>query len=183
MSDPELLLRSARGDRTAFELLYERHKDAVYRFAFALTRSEADAQDVVQESFLTLNRKAAEFDSTRAQLRTWLLGIARNLAYRRPGIRDSGEEPDPQTPDLVPGIEAALLRNEIAEAVRLAVIALPGPQREAIVLFEFEGLSLAETAAVLGVAPNAIKARLHRGRACLKASLPLLRIHQESRNI
>jgi RNA polymerase sigma-70 factor, ECF subfamily len=75
-----------------------------------------------------------------------------------------------------PGIEAALIRDELGKAVRRSVMALPSAQREAIVLFEFEELSLAETAVVLGIEPNAVKARLHRRREMLKKSLAALRL-------
>jgi RNA polymerase sigma-70 factor (ECF subfamily) len=173
MTDGELLRRSAEGDETAFEVLYHRHRDSVYRFAWVLTKSPADAEDVVQECFLTLNRKAAEFDSGRAQLRTWLLGIARNICYRRTRTAEAAITEN-EVDD--PGIEASLIRDELAEAVRRAVLALPEGQREAIALFEFEELSLAETASALGIEPNAVKARLYRGREMLKKSLAPLRL-------
>jgi RNA polymerase sigma-70 factor (ECF subfamily) len=70
MTDVELLRRSTKGDETAFEVLYHRHRNSVYRFAWVLTKSQTDAGDVVQECFLTLNRKARDFDAGRAQLRT-----------------------------------------------------------------------------------------------------------------
>jgi RNA polymerase sigma-70 factor, ECF subfamily len=128
-----------------------------------------------------LNRKAGGYRPERAQLRTWLLGMVRNVCYRqvRAGLRAGAEE----VPDTAegPGIEAALIRNELGEAVRRAVMDLPDAQREAIALFEFEELSLAETAAVLGIEPNAVKARLHRGREMLKKSLAELRL-PEGRN-
>jgi RNA polymerase sigma-70 factor (ECF subfamily) len=174
MSDAELLRRSAKGDQTAFQVLYERHRDAVYRFAWALTKSPADAEDVVQDCFMALIRKAREYDPKRAQLRTWLFGIARKLSYHRSRSGDR-KEPDTETQDRDPGIIAALIRNEVDEAVRRAVMALPTAQREAIVLFEFEQLSLAETAAVLEIEANAVKGRLFRGRELLKRYLSALK--------
>jgi RNA polymerase sigma-70 factor (ECF subfamily) len=182
MSDADLVKRSARGDETAFLILYARHRDAVYRFAWTLLKSEADAEDVAQECFITLNRKAGEFDATRAQLRTWLLGVTRNLALRRLGRTNPEDGAGDATCELAApdaGLEAALISNQTAEAVRCAVMALPRAQREAIVLFEFEEMSLAETAMVLGIDSNAVKARLHRGRESLRASLPLLKLYEE----
>ncbi|MGA7236550.1 MAG: RNA polymerase sigma factor [Bryobacteraceae bacterium] len=124
MSDAELLKRSDRGDETAFLILYGRYRDAVYRFAWATLKSEADAEDVAQECFITLNRKPARFDPSRAQLRTWLLGIARNLALRRLGGVERGEaECEFAAPD--PSVEEALIRGHTAEGVRRAVLALP----------------------------------------------------------
>lgn len=173
-SDRQLLDLAADGDETAFRILYDRHRDAVYRFAWALTRSEADAEEIVQDGFLTLIRKARLFRAEAASLRTWLLGITRNLCYRRRGRDAPPENAETEAVSRDPGIEAALIRDQTAEAVRCAVLLLPEPQREAILLFEFEELSLAETAAVLGIEPNAVKARLHRGRARLKLLLPSL---------
>ena len=177
MTDVELLRRSAKGDETAFEVLYHRHRNSVYRFAWVLTKSQTDAEDVVQECFLTLTRKAREFDAGRAQLRTWLLGIARNICYRRTRRSDAEVvESDAGEISSTSGTEAALIRDEMAEAVRRAVLALPEGQREVIALFEFEGLSLAETAAALRIESNAVKARLYRGRETLRRSLAMLRL-------
>jgi RNA polymerase sigma-70 factor (ECF subfamily) len=175
MIDGDLVRRAAKGDELAFELLYRRHRDAVYRFAWVITRSTADAEDAVQECFLTLSRKATSFDAGRAQLRTWLLGIVRNICQRR-----RRGEPDEEFEDMAEdsGVESALIREETGEAVRRAVMSLPEAQRLAITLFEFEELSLAETAAVLGIEANAVKARLHRGREILKRRLAPLRIQE-----
>jgi len=175
MTDSDLLQRSAEGDEGAFEALYQRHRDAVYRFAWVITKSPADAEDVAQECFLTLSRKAADFDPRRAQLRTWLLGIVRNLCQRKRSV-DSPHAMAEAWEDY--GMETALIREQIGETVRRAVLELPESQRLAIALFEFEELSLSETAEVLGIAPNAVKARLHRGREMLKKSLAPLRLHE-----
>jgi RNA polymerase sigma-70 factor (ECF subfamily) len=174
MTDRQLLTQAANGDEAAFQALYERHRDPVYRLAWALTRSEADAEEIVQDGFLTIVRKAREFRPEAASLRTWLLGVTRNLCYRRRGKVAADEIGEPEEVSIDAGIEAALIRNQTAEAVRRAVTSLPEAQREAIVLFDLEELSLAETAAALGIDPNAVKARLHRGRARLKSILPPL---------
>lgn len=68
-------------------------------------------------------------------------------------------------------LDEGLIRLERAEAVRLAIDALPAPQREALYLFEFEGMSLAEIAVILEIEPNAVKARLYRAREQLKRLL------------
>ena len=133
----------------------------------------------MQECFLTLSRKATSFDAGRAQLRTWLLGIVRYAC-----LRQRRGEPEEELADAAEesGVEAALIREETGEAVRRAVLALPEAQRLVIALFEFEELSLAETAAVLGIQPNAVKARLYRGREMLKKSLAPLRA-QEGKSV
>jgi len=181
VTDAELISRAAKGDQTAFEVLYERHWKAVYSYAWLLARSVPIAEDITQECFLALLRKPLQFDSARVQLRTWLIAVVRRQYWSR-CRRSSREEAfeDSETPDTTPGVEGELLQMERAEAVRQALAALPEPQREALYLFEFEGLSLAETAGILNIDANAVKARLHRGRAQLKRLLaPVLGIKIE----
>ena len=170
MTDAQLLPRAAHGDTTAFELLYERHRTAVYRYCWLLSGSVADAEDVTQESFLALVRKPSAFDGERAQLRTWLIAVARRqyLGRRRSTVRESDELRELSVPA---GVEEELLRVERAEGVRRAMSMLPEQQREALYLFEFEGLKLSEIAEVLEIEVNAVKARLFRGRENLKRLL------------
>lgn len=172
VTDEQLIARASRGDHTAFELLYERHWSAVYSYAWVLARSVADAEDVTQESFLALLRKPAAYDPARAQLRTWLIAVARRQFLGR--IRGAAREADVEELDragVAPEFDQDLIRLERAEALRAAMAALPELQREALYLFEFEGLSLAETAAILDIEVNAVKARLFRGREQLKRML------------
>src|SRR5580658_1726471 len=95
------MARASKGDRAAFQLLYERHWQPVYRFAWLLAKSVPDAEDITQECFLALVRNPAAFDAQRSQLRTWLFAVARNQhllrcrasVRRRPliGIENYGE--------------------------------------------------------------------------------------------
>src|ERR1044072_23686 len=110
MTDERLLKRESRGDEWAFLLLYERHRDAVYRFAYRLVGSTALAEDVTHDCFLSLIKQPERFDPSRSvQLRTYLYAAARNLAmkhFRRQGhevlveeLRDEPrvpEAPEPQ---------------------------------------------------------------------------------------
>src|SRR5580704_400979 len=97
MTDEQLIARAARGDQTAFELLYERHWSAVYSYAWLLVRNVPDAEDVTQESFLALMRKPAAFDPARAQLRTWLIAVVRRQYWGR--LRSSARETGPEDLD------------------------------------------------------------------------------------
>lgn len=175
-TDVELVARIARGDSVAFQLLYDRHWSAVYRFAWLLTRSVPDAEDITQECFLALIRKKTVFDPARAQLRTWLIAVARNqhLQRRRNSAREDGPEAIEKA-DVSNTLDDGLIRMERAGAVRRAMDALPPPQREALFLFEFEGMSLADIAVILEIEPNAVKARLYRAREQLKRILAPLR--------
>jgi RNA polymerase sigma-70 factor (ECF subfamily) len=175
-SDADQITRAANGDLAAFQMLYERHWRAVYRFAWLLTDSVQDAEDITQECFFALIRKPADFDPSRAQLRTWLIAIARNQHLQR--RRRLGHEASPmdfEASGVPAGLEEELIRLERAQAVRRAVQALPEPQREAIYLFEFEELSLEQIASVLDIEPNAVKARLYRARENLRYLLEPLR--------
>jgi RNA polymerase sigma-70 factor (ECF subfamily) len=172
VTDGQLITRAAGGDRTAFELLYERHWKSVYSYAWLLTRSVADAEDVTQECFLALIRKPAAFDPARAELRTWLIAIVRRqwLGRCRNAARESGSADLSDVP-VAAGFDERLMRLERAEAVRQALAALPPLQQEALYLFEFEGLSLADVAGLLEIETNAVKARLYRAREQLKLLL------------
>ncbi len=161
------------GDDAAFLALFGAHRGALLRFAWRMTGSVEAAEDVAQECFLLLIR-GAEFDPARGSLRTWLFGVARNLVFRR--LRVSGREAD-EAAEVADGGDALedLLRGERAEAVRRAIGRLPTLQREAIVLFEYEEMSLEGIASVTGVEVGAVKARLQRGRESLRRQLgPLL---------
>lgn len=174
--DADLVSRSSHGDAFAFQMLYDRHWSAVYRYAWLLTSSVPDAEDITQECFLALIRRPSAFDPARCQLRTYLISIARYQHFhrRRAEVREEtsvqGENPSPDS-----SVVDDLIRSERADAVRRAVEHLATPQREALYLFEFEGLSLADTAAILEIEPNAVKARLYRAREQLKRLLAPLR--------
>lgn len=149
-----------------------------------MTGSVADAKDITQECFLALVRKACLFDPRRAQLRTWLIAVARNPCLHRCRNlwrEDTKAEADAWAP---PKGDEELIQVERDEMVRNAVRALPQSQREALYLFEFEELSLAQTAEILGIEPNAVKARLYPARERLKLTLrPLLKGRSETEKI
>jgi RNA polymerase sigma-70 factor (ECF subfamily) len=133
------------------------------------------AEDVTHDCFLSLIKKPENFDASRAPLRTYLYAAARNQAMKR--FRISGREAALDELGEEPGVPVRqhplrqLLDDELSEKVREAVASLPPLQREALVLFEFEGLALNEIADVAGVDVGAVKARLHRARERLRNSL------------
>jgi RNA polymerase sigma-70 factor (ECF subfamily) len=180
VTDAELISQAAGGNRAAFESLYERHWKAVYNYAWLLSSSVADAEDVTQECFLALVRKPRSFDPARANLRTWLIAIVRRQysGRRRRECLESGSA-ELDKIQTAAGFDGEMLRVERAEAVRLAMSALPEAQREALYLFEFEGLSLSEVAGILNIEANAVKARLYRAREQLKVLLAPLRTGAE----
>lgn len=166
--DLELVLRAKHGDREAFALLYRRHQAIIYRFASAMTGSAAVAEDVVQDVFLALMRDLDRYDPARAPLRTYLFGVARNVAryrlrsvWRLMSLDHAGETAGPDDP------AAALSASEDTRHLRRCLGALPGRYREVIVLCDLQELDYAEAATVLGVPVGTIRSRLSRGRQML----------------
>ena len=172
-TDEALVARAGRGEEAAFLALYERHRDAIYRFAYRLLGSTALAEEIAHDCFLDLLSRPGAFDPARASLRTYLYAAARNLALKhfRHVELTLAESGAAECASTAREPLAELLAAELAEAVRRAVVSLPPLQREALVLFEYEELSLAEVAAVVGADVGQVKARLKRARANLRARL------------
>jgi RNA polymerase sigma-70 factor (ECF subfamily) len=181
----ELLLRKAgEGDQAAFLELYYRYREPIFRFAYRLLGSVEIAEDVTHDCFLSLIRKPENFRPERASLKTYLFAAARNLALKH--FRDQGRETALDEVAEEPRDSARrgplrrLLEEELATQVREAVFSLPALQREALILFEYEGLSLSEVAAISGTDVGAIKSRLYRARESLRRILrPYLEGNQE----
>jgi RNA polymerase sigma-70 factor (ECF subfamily) len=181
----DLLVRLRRGEADAFEELVRTTAPRLLAVARRLLRSEQDAQDAVQDTFLSAFRALAGFDG-QCQLATWLHRIAVNAALMR--LRRSRRRPEASLDDLLPAFDdtghhlisvepwradalAVLERDEVRSAVRAAVDRLPDSHRTVLVLRDIEELSTEETARALGLSPNAVKVRLHRARQALRAAL------------
>ena len=183
-TDELLLQRAGKGDEAAFLELYERHRSAVFRFAYRLLGSVESAEDATHDCFVSLIKRPDGFDPERASLKTYLLAAVRNLALKH--FRNTGRESSLDALTEEPRISSKqeplrrLLDEELAEEIQRAVMGLPPLQREALVLFEYEDLSLSEIAAITQTEVGAIKARLFRAREGLKRSLrPYLNINTE----
>jgi RNA polymerase sigma-70 factor (ECF subfamily) len=150
--------------RQAFDL----HHRSVYSFAYRLTRRTDVAEDITQECFLALIKAPHRFDISRGTLKVFLFSIARNLALKH--FRDY---PDDLPIDESDGVVAFDPRRaiEISAAVAAAVAELPVLQREALVLFEYEGVTLEEIAQIVGAETGTVKSRLHRARERLRRVL------------
>ena len=174
-TDEVLLKQAGEGDQAAFLELYDRHRQPIFRFAYRLLGEVDVAEDVTHDCFLSLIRKPENFRPERAALRTYLFAAARNLALKhfRNSGRETGLEEVTEEPRLSPRQEPLrkLLDEELAAEVRKAVFSLPPLQREALILFEYEGLSLNEVAEITGADVGAVKGRLYRARERLKTVL------------
>lgn len=173
MTEAGLVREARRGREEAFLAIYHRHRTAVFQFAWRLTASRTAAHDVTQECFLALI-SGAGFDDDRGELRGYLFGIARNLVFRQLRISEREAEEPAEVPAPV-DVLGDLLQVERSELVAGAIARLPVLQREAIVLFTFEELSLEQIAKISGVDAGTVKSRLHRARESLRTALaPLL---------
>jgi RNA polymerase sigma-70 factor (ECF subfamily) len=174
-NDSRLLKAAKRGEESSFLALYHRYRTPLFRFAWRLTGSVPTAEDVIQECFLALIG-GASFDADRGSLRAYLFGITRNLALKRVRVAEREVEELEDAEGSSDPLED-LLSAERSEAVASAVSALPLRQREALILFEYEELSLEEIAEVTGIETGAVKARLHRARETLRLRLaPLMAV-------
>lgn len=175
LSDIVLLERSARGDRDAFDRVMLRHHASVYRLARLLVHSDADAEDVLQQTFLAAWRNGARFRG-EAAVRTWLLTIARHAALRMRQRRASEPVEDVPLDDLglqagwgAPDPETLAITAERQDLLEAAFETLTPDEREVITLRDLEGMSGEDTAAVLGLSVAGMKSRLHRARMVLAA--------------
>lgn len=184
--DAALVERLSAGDPTALEVLMERFSGRVYRLAYGITRDSADAEEVVQDVFLTIFAKIKTFES-RAALSTWIYRITTNVALnRRRGLRYQREVP---LEECLPTFESdghrhgdrsfllsdwsstpdeALMSAEGRRVLARAIDGLPAHYRSVLVLRDVEGLSNEEVAEVVGDSVSSVKSRLHRARMAIR---------------
>jgi RNA polymerase sigma-70 factor (ECF subfamily) len=178
--DPEAADRAAvrrvrDGDAQAVAELYDRHAQAASTLARQLLRTDAAADDVVQEAFVSLWRHAGRYDPERGSVRTWLLGIVRYRAldvHRRDASQQrtlARELADAAVRAERP--EVLLQRQDRARDMRRAVAALPQPQAEAIALAFYGGMTQVEIADALSVPLGTIKSRVRLGLRKLAAGM------------
>jgi RNA polymerase sigma-70 factor (ECF subfamily) len=175
-SDAELLRAHAAGDPDAFEELVRRHRDRMWAVALRTTRDREEAADGLQDALISAYRAAGSFRGESA-VTTWLHRIVVNACLDR--MRRRQARATVALPEQGPN-EPADARDRVAErdtrmAVEAALSQLPVEQRAAIVLVDVEGYSVADTAAMLGVAEGTVKSRCARGRARLAVLLGHMR--------
>jgi RNA polymerase sigma-70 factor, ECF subfamily len=185
LDDGALVERARQRDGAAVRLIMQRHNRHLYRVARSVLHDDAEAEDVVQETYV---RAFTHLDGYRgeAQLSTWLTRIALNEALGRlrrrritvglkdiDAINDQGEarviylrsarqDSDP---------EAAAARGEVRRLLERAVDQLPDHFRVVFILRDIEEMSVEETASHLGLRPETVKTRLHRARRLLREAL------------
>jgi RNA polymerase sigma-70 factor (ECF subfamily) len=176
-SDEELVERARRRDSLAFELLMRRHNQRVYRVVRSVLRDPSEVEDVMQQAYLSAFVHLDQFAGA-ARWSTWVCRIALNEALGRVRQRDrfvpleaasEADMTDSGAPAADP--EEATAGHQVQSLLEEAVDRLPEMYRTVLVLRAVEGMSTAETAAVLEVPEDVVKTRLHRARTSLRASL------------
>ena len=188
-SETILVERLRSGDSQALESLMERYAPRVYRVARGITRTDADAEEVVQDVFLTIVRKIDSFEG-RAALGTWIYRMATNAALLKrrgkraklevsleehlPTFKEDGHREGNRAyllADWSRTPEAELLDGEARAILSSAIDRLPEPYRAVLVLRDIEELTNEEAASILGESVASVKSRLHRARMALREQL------------
>ena len=184
--DRELLARAQAGDMSAFESLVSRHEEKVYGLALRMTRSEADAAEITQDTFLSAYQHLNEFRGESA-FGSWVHRIAANNALMRlrrqkvldivsdelagPEFTERGSLAEAPDSDWSKRADDKVLDDELGRAIQVATDALPEGYREVFLLKDVEGLSYEEISEMVGISIPAVKSRLHRARLALREAI------------
>lgn len=180
-TEETLLIALRSRDNDAFKYLFELYSDKIYRVAVGLLENEAEAEGVVQDSFLKLFQKLDQFEG-RSKLSTWLYRVAYNLSIdrlrqRRPTVSMDVEDDEETLPapvcvaDWTQWPEHILSQSEVTAELDNAIAALPEKYRIIFMLREIEELSTKEAAKIADISESAAKVRLHRARLFLREQL------------
>ena len=178
LSDEEIVTRVLAGETMLFEVLMRRHNQRLYRAARAILRDDHEAEDVMQEAYVNAYSHLAQFDG-RAKFSTWLTKIAVYEAFARARRRSRYQQLDDESPlethnmptTPSPDPERQAYARELGALIESAVDRLGDGYREVFMLRQVEGLNTAETAQVLGLSEDAVKARFSRARSALQRVL------------
>jgi RNA polymerase sigma-70 factor (ECF subfamily) len=199
VTDELLMIRYQRGDSEAFGWLVRRHNQRVYNFILRLVKSPQAAEELAQETFLKIVKNSASFKH-EARFSTWLYAIARNLCIdhqRKQRLRrhnsldqplQSGQPADQSSrtlgetvpdPHVSSNVERSAAKGRMAEAITLAVEALPDDQKEVFLLREYGGLPFKDIAEVTGVGENTVKSRMRYALERLQLALEAYKDHAQ----
>jgi RNA polymerase sigma-70 factor, ECF subfamily len=187
--DRALLDRAVAGDVGALEALMSRHSGRVYRLAYGITRNQADAEEIVQDVFLTLVRKGAGFEGHSA-LTSWMYRVTTNVALNKrrgkrrelevsleghlPTYSEDGHRAGDRSyvlADWSSTPEQTHLSAEARKILENAIDGLPDHYRAVLILRDVEELSNEEVAAIVNDSLSSVKSRLHRARMVLREQL------------
>jgi len=177
-ADEEVVRRVLEGETALYEIIMRRYNQRLYRAARAILRDDAEAEDVLQDTYVRAYQHLAQF-AGRAKFSTWLTRIAVHEALARVARRRRVEQIDAQDQGMgalmlksnVPDPESQVARSEVARLLEEAILALPKSYRTVLMLRDVEEMSTAEAADALEMTEENVKVRLHRARALLRKEL------------
>jgi RNA polymerase sigma-70 factor (ECF subfamily) len=182
-SDDELINSFTAGCMASFEELIKRYETKVHNLAMRLTRNAEDAEEVLQDVFVTVYRKIEGFEG-KAKFSSWLYRITVNAAFMK--LRKRKQDQSVSLDDMQPHLQSKALaqknsfamlsdtlavNNEIREALESAINKLPDDYRAVFILRDIDGLSNKEVGEILDLSIPAVKSRLHRSRLMLRRRL------------
>jgi len=186
--ESELIRQVKAGDHQAFEILFARYVSRVYGQAIKLMRNPEEAEEVVQEVFLTVYTKVGTFRG-KAAFSTWLYRLTANAAITRlrkrkrrsevplddylPRFQEDGHHLIRPVADWSDELQKRIADKELRREIQAALDELPPVDKAVVVLSDMEGLPNREIAKILGLTVPAVKARLHRARLFLRGKLAL----------
>jgi RNA polymerase sigma-70 factor, ECF subfamily len=181
LADEDIMPLVRRGEASAFEVIYERHSSAAFSLAYRMCGTRAQAEDVVQEAFLSMWRSGARYDQTRGSVRTWMLGIVHNRAIdslRRSVVHDKRRASDEGIEERFEArerTEVEVARLDEANEIREALQTLPTEQCRVIELAYYGGFTQTEIATMLDTPIGTVKGRMRLGLEKMRAQLGGLR--------
>lgn len=175
-ADRELMQRIVAGDEAAFSSLYRRLSPGLFSMIHQILQDRKESEDVLQEAFVQMWKRAATYDDGRSALFTWAVMISRNKAIDRLRARqrrarlvsDAASEPSSAPEDCESGADVLSGQSDERKRIRAALFTLPPPQREALELAFFNDMTQAEVSAKLSEPLGTIKARIRRGLLALR---------------
>jgi RNA polymerase sigma-70 factor (ECF subfamily) len=182
VNEKEIVKRAKKGDRQALSQLVTRYSERVYNLALRILRNREDAEDVLQETFLTVLEKFDTFDG-RSAFFTWIYRIATNASLMKLRRKKIIYTEFPDNPDLERSIEnlvfidwsqdptAGIRDKEVKQVLDKAISELPEIYRTVFILRDLEYLSIKETGKILEISEENVKIRLRRARLFLRDKL------------
>lgn len=181
-SDLDLVKEVRKGNQDSFEELLGRYNTKVYSLATRLTRNPEDAEEVLQDVFITVHRKIDSFEG-KSSFSSWLYRVTANAAFMKLRKRRQHQSVSLEDlfgqPQLVSAlrtsentyVDAQSIRNEMLTALELAISKLPDEYRPVFILRDVDGLTSKEVGKILDLTVPAVKSRLHRSRLMLRRRL------------